>query len=215
MSELSVHEAIFTTRAMRHLRGDPVPRADLEYVIEAATMAPSAGNLQMWAFVVVTDADQRRRLADLHREIGRKYIRDLILADPTTSPDRRRVYGQAMHNVEHLDEAPAIVVICLTQPCPDDAGVASGFFGSIFPAAQNLLLAARSRGLGGVLITLGTDYAPFQPLENPAIGTILGLPEHVKAVAMVPLGYPKGRWGRPWRQAAAECTHWERWSSTS
>ena len=100
MTELSVHEALFTTRAMRHLRPDPVPREDLEYLIEAATMAPSAGNLQMWAFVVVTD-------------------------------------------VEHLDEAPAIIVPCLTVPAPDDANTASGLFGSIFPAIQNLLLAAR------------------------------------------------------------------------
>ena len=74
MTELSVHDALFTTRAMRHLRPDPVAREDLEYLIEAATMAPSAGNLQMWAFVVVTEAEQRRRIAALHREAGLQYI---------------------------------------------------------------------------------------------------------------------------------------------
>jgi nitroreductase len=211
MTELSVHEALFTTRAMRHLRPDPVPREDLEYLIEAATMAPSAGNLQMWAFVVVTDVEQRRRLAALHREAGRQYIRDGVLASADTDDDRRRVYTQAMHNVEHLDEAPAIIVPCLTVPAPDDANAASGLFGSIFPAIQNLLLAARSRGLGGVLITLGTDYSPVEVRDNPVIDEVLGLPEHVKAVALVPVGYPQGEWGRPWRQPWQDCTHWDHW----
>ena len=214
MPDITVHEAIFTTRAMRHLKSDPVPKADLEYLIEAATMAPSAGNLQMWAFVVVTDAGQRQRIADLHREIGNKYIRDTILADPETDDDRRRVYTRAMHNVENLNEAPVIIVACLTMPCPDVAGIASGFFGSIFPAAQNLLLAARSRGLGGVLITLGSDYAPFLPEQNPGIGEILNLPTDVKAVALIPVGYPKGVWDRPWREPWQDCVHWDRWSDS-
>lgn len=212
MTNLSVHEALFTTRAMRHLRPDPVPRKDLEYLIEAATMAPSAGNLQMWAFVVVTDAEQRRRLAALHREAGLQYIRDGVLASPDTDDDRRRVYTKAMHNVEHLDEAPAIIVPCLTVPSPDDAKVASGLFGSVFPAIQNLLLAARSKGLGGVLITLGSDYSPVPVEDNSVIGEVLNLPENVKAVALIPIGYPQGNWGRPWRQPWQDCTHWDRWS---
>ncbi len=211
MTELSAHEALFSTRAMRHLRPDPVPREDLEYLVEAATMAPSAGNLQMWSFVVVTDPAQRRRIAAIHRLAGRRYIRDTVLADPATDDDRRRVYTKAMHNVEHLDEAPAIIVACLTVPAPDDANVASGFFGSIYPAVQNLLLAARSRGLGGVLITLGTDYCPVTTDEDPALSEVLGLPEDVKAVCLVPIGYPQGKWGRPWRRPWQDCIRWERW----
>jgi nitroreductase len=61
MTELSVEEAIFTTRSTGHLKSGPVPRADLEFIIEAATIAPSAGNYQMWAFVVVTDEQQGKR----------------------------------------------------------------------------------------------------------------------------------------------------------
>ena len=88
MSDLSLHDAIFSTRAMRHLKSDPVPREDLEYLVEAATMAPSAGNLQMWGFVIVTELEQRTRLASLHREIGYQYIRDEILGDPNTDADQ-------------------------------------------------------------------------------------------------------------------------------
>jgi len=212
MPDLSLHDAIFTTRAMRHLESDPVPRSDLEYVIEAATMAPSAGNLQLWAFVVVTEQALREQIAEAYREAGRAYIRDGVLADSNTGDDQRRVYEKAMHNVEHLDEAPVIVVGCLTVPCPDDAAAGSGLFGSIYPALQNLMLAARSRGLGSTLLTLGTDYCPAGALETDSVHEILGLPDHVRAVALIPLGYPTGTWGRPWRDPWQGCTHWERWS---
>ena len=211
MPDLSLHEAIFSTRSMRHLKPDPVPQKDLEYIIEAATMAPSAGNLQLWSFVVVTEQALRTRIAAAYQEAGRVYIRDGVLADPDTDDDRRRVYTKAMHNVDHLDEAPVIVVACLTLPCPDDAAAASGLFGSIYPATQNLMLAARSKGLGSVLLTLGTDYCPAGRLEADSVREVIGLPDEVQAVALIPVGYPRGSWGRPWRDAWQESTHWERW----
>ena len=212
MAELSIHEAIFTTRSMRRLRPDPVPRADLEYVIEAATMAPSAGNLQLWAFVIVTEHEARAKIAAAYREAGRRYIRDGVLGNPGTEDEQRRVYTQAMHNVEHLDEAPAIVVPCLTVPCPDSAAVGSGLFGSIYPAIQNLMLAGRARGLGSVLLTLATDYCPAGALDHTPVREVLDLPDAVRAVALVPIGYPVGTWGRPRRRPSVDCTHWERWN---
>ena len=211
MDELSLHEALFTTRSMRHLKPDPVPREDLEYMIEAATMAPSAGNLQIWGFVVVTEQTLREQIAAAYREVGRQYIGEGVLGDPQTDDDRRRVYTKAMHNVEHLDEAPAIVVPCLTMPCPDDAAVGSGLFGSIYPAAQNLMLAARARGLGSVLLTLATDYSPIVTSQTTPVRELLALPEHVSAVALIPVGYPQGNWGRPWREDWRSVTHWQRW----
>ena len=118
MGDLSVHEAIFTTRSMRHLKPDPVSRADLEYIIEAATMAPSAGNTQMWSFVVVTDPEQIAKIGAAYRDVGERYIGDGVLADPNITADRRRVYSKAMHNVEHLDQSPAIIVPCLHGRAP-------------------------------------------------------------------------------------------------
>jgi nitroreductase len=210
-AELSLHDALFTTRAMRRLRSDAIPRADLEYIVEAGTMAPSAGNMQLWSFVIVTDRERMRQIAATHRDAGLQYIRDQVLADPALDDDRRRVYTHAMHNVEHLDQAGAIIAVCLTMPCPDDAGVASGLFGSIFPATQNMLLAARARGLGGVLITLATDYAPVAPKSEPPVREILALPKGIDVVALLPIGQPEGRFGRPWRRPWQDCTHWEQW----
>ena len=75
MPHLSLQQAIFTTRSMRHLKSDPVPRVDLEYLVEAATMAPNAGNMQVWSFVVVTDRLQIERIGKAYREAGDYYIR--------------------------------------------------------------------------------------------------------------------------------------------
>ncbi len=215
MADLSLHEAIFSARAIRHLKSDPIPRAELEYLVEAATMAPSAGNMQIWSFVVVTDRAQMRRMADAHREVGRKYIRDGVLADPKLDAERRRIYTGAMHNVEHLDAAGAIIVACLTMPCPDDAGVASGLFGSIYPAVQNMILAARSRGLGTVLITLATDHSPIEAEQATPIREILDLPDGVEAVALIPVGLPERRFLRPRRNPWQGALHWDRWSKRS
>ncbi|MDE2670560.1 MAG: nitroreductase family protein [Chloroflexota bacterium] len=211
MGDLSVHEAIFTTRSMRHLKPDPVAREDLEYIIEAATMAPSAGNTQMWAFVVVTDPEQIAKIGAAYRDVGERYIRDGVLADPDITADRQRVYSKAMHNVEHLDESPAIIVPCLHGRAPDNSDISSGFFSSTYPAVQNILLAARSRGLGTVLLTLATDYTPVRPEATAEVRDVLGLPEDVTITALIPVGYPKGPWGRPWRKPWQDCTHWDRW----
>lgn len=208
---ITLSEALFTTRSTRHFKPDPVPKADLEFIIEAATMAPSAGNLQMWAFVVVTDPEQIYKIGLTYREVARQYIRDGVLADPETDDDRRTVYTRAMHNVEHFDEAPAVIVPCLTMPAPDDANVASGFFGSIFPAIQNILLAARSRCLGSIPITLATDYSPIKSAEQERVRDLLKLPEGVDSVALIPIGYPKGEFKRPWRNPWQEVIHWDHW----
>jgi nitroreductase len=162
--------------------------------------------------VVVTEEKLRKQIADAYREVGRLYIREGVLKDPELEDDRRRVYEQAMHNVEHLDEAPVIIVPCLTMPCPDDAAVGSGLFGSIYPAVQNLMLAARARNLGTVLLTLATDFSPIVTAETTPVRELLGLPDEVQAVGLIPVGYPVGSWGRPWRTDWRECMHWERWS---
>jgi len=133
-----------------------------------------------------------------------------MLANTDTDEERQRVYTQAMLNVKHLSEAPVIIVACLTLPCPDDAATDSGLFGSIYPAIQSLMLAARSRGLSSVLLSLATDYSPTLPLSVRTVREILGLPEDVGSIALIPVGYPKGKLGRPRREDSANSLHWEK-----
>ncbi|MEO2167742.1 MAG: nitroreductase family protein, partial [bacterium] len=86
--ELTIHEAIYSTRAMRRLKPDPVPAEDLRYIIDAATQAPTGQNQQLWSFVVLVDPEPRQRLAELYRELGRKIVKP-VAEDPNVPEDRR------------------------------------------------------------------------------------------------------------------------------
>lgn len=203
MSEISLREALYGTRAMRRLRPDPVDEADLRFLVDAATQAPSGTNAQRWAFVVVTDPAQRRRIAGVYRELGERHVGG-ALASGRLDGETARVYRSALRLARHLDEAPALVLVCAAGPAPADPVAAATWYGSIFPAVQNLLLAARSRGLGATLTTL-------HKIREGEIKEILGIPADVETVALVPVGHPAGAFGRPRRRPSAEVTHWERW----
>ena len=204
MSELSAHEAIYSLRAMRRLRRDPVADEDLRYIVDAATQAASASNSQDWAFIIVTDPTLRQQLGELYRRIGNKRIRDDALASGRLPEEMAKVYRRAMILVEHLAEAPALIVVALRGSHPDNGAEGCAYYGSIFPAIQNLMLAARSRGLGTTLTTL-------HKARETEVKAILGIPDEFETIAMIPVGHPQGRWGRPLRTPSSEITHWDRW----
>jgi nitroreductase len=109
--------------------------------------------------------------------------------------------------VEALGRAPALVVACMEGPPPRDPAGAATWWGSIFPAVQNLLLAARARGLGATLTTL-------HRAAEDEVKSILEVPAGVETVALIPVGYPEGRgFGPPRRRPADEVTFWDRWGA--
>jgi nitroreductase len=203
MTQLGLHEAIFSLRAMRRLHPDPIPAEDLRYLVEAATQAPSGSNQQHWAFVVVTDAEQRRRIGEIYRELGERFVRPALEGGELAADDQR-FYRGALRLAADLGRAPALILACLQGPHPTDPIACSTWYGSIYPAIQNLMLAARSRGLGATLTTL-------HKAGDERIREIVGVPEHFETVALIPVGRPRGRWGRPLRAPAREVTHWDRW----
>ncbi len=204
MSELSLHEAIFSLRAMRRLRPDPIPTADLNYIVEAATMACSPGNSQPWTFLVIVDRKQKERIAEIYRELGTKVIKEQALASGLLDTATENVYNDAMILVEGLQDAPALIMCCLDGH-PRDGGIhQSTYYGSIYPAIQNLMLAARAKGIGSTMTTL-------HKAREQDIKTILGIPDHIETIALIPMGYPRGRWGRPRRKPAQEVTFWNQW----
>ena len=204
MSDLSLHEAIFTQRAMRRLRPDPISDEDLRYLVEAATQAPNAENAQSWAFVVITEPEKRRRIGEIYRELGRRLVRDAGLRNGRLDPAGERIYRNAMVLVEHLAEAPALILVCSRSRPPTEPAAVSAYWGSIYPAVQNLMLAARARGLGTTLTTL-------HKAREGDVKAALGIPEDVETVALIPVGRPRGPWGRPRRAPAAQVTHWNDW----
>lgn len=194
---MDVFEAIATTRAMRRLDPDrDVADRDLLKIVEAATKAPSGGNSQPARWMVVRDADKRRRLGDIYRECWQS-VRGHYANLAETSTDTARVLRSADHLGEHMGDAPAIILPCAK-------GQSGQVESSIFGAVQNLFLAARALGLGTTLTTV-------HRLREDEVRQVLGIPDDVSTWAMIPVGYPLGRWGEAKRRPVQEVTYWDGW----
>jgi nitroreductase len=203
---MPLEEAMRTQRAIRRLKPDPVDDALLLHLIELAQKAPTGSNAQNWEFVVVKDRAVKARLAKLNRGAWRVYGglgRRLARNDPAMQRIIKAVQWQA----DHFEEIPAIVVACLRGPRPWLPPVAAtSYYGSIYPSVQNLLLAARAAGLGAALITL--------PLWSTILARrALGLPWSVTPCAVVPLGWPIGRYGPTTRRPVGEVVHVDRYGN--
>ncbi|MSQ68622.1 MAG: nitroreductase family protein [Gammaproteobacteria bacterium] len=202
-------ETIHTLRAMRRLKPDPVPDEIIQKILAAGTCAPSGQNLQRWAFLVVTDPAGKRFFGERYDYWMRDRFGDLLkhIDDPT--PDGRLMKA-AMHLSEHLHEAPLLLFCCgkrdwpFVVPRESRVGLAPPSYGSIYPCVQNILLACRGLGLGASLTTMHQMF-------EPEMHEFFGIPLTHGVVAVIPIGYPKGKFG-PVRRAPAETkTHFNRW----
>ena len=206
--EMSLREAIETQRAIRRLLPDPVDDALVLRCIELATKAPTGGNAQGWELVVVKDPAVKERLARQYRRAWRVYGAGARRVVRRRGDDRTSRVVDAVHwQVERFADVPVLVVACLRGPRLAFPPVAaSSYYGSIYPAVQNLLLAARALGLGAGIVTL--------PLWSTiAARRILGLPRGVTPCCVVPLGWPRGRCGPTTRKPVGEVTHLDRYGN--
>jgi nitroreductase len=190
-------EAMFTQRAIRRFRTDPIPDGDLRDVLEAAIRAPSGGNVQPWRFIVVKDAARRSELARLYHEAWWAKRRDAGVRGPQDIPPGKGVTQSAMGLADEIGNAPVIVLVCATAK-------GAGAMASVIPATQNLLLAARALGIGGTITTL-------HPHVEERVHRLWGIPDSAQLVYCVPLGYPQGRFGPTQRKPLGEVAAWERW----
>jgi nitroreductase len=193
---MDVFEAIATTRAMRRLDPDrPVSDADVLTIVEAATKGPSGGNRQPVRWLVVRDEERRRQLGAIYRACWDVYQQTNVPRDGGDSPAQARVRRSAAHLGAHMGEAPAIVLPCSRR------GIGES---SVFPAVQNLCLAARALGLGTTITTI-------HRIREGDVKALLGVPDDVVVWAMIPVGHPTGRWGEAVRRPVAEVTYWDAW----
>ncbi|HKA83066.1 MAG TPA: nitroreductase family protein [Acidimicrobiales bacterium] len=194
---MDVFEAIATTRAMRRLDATrPVSDADVLKVVEAATKAPTGGNSQPVRWMVVRDPDKRRRLGEIYQACWAP-VHDFYATQADGSPGVARMLRSADHLGEHMGEAPVILLPC-------SRGQVGQAEASVFPAVQNLFLAARALGLGTTLTTV-------HRLQEGEVRAVLGIPDDVTTWAMIPMGYPTGRWAEAPRRPVAEVAYWDTW----
>ena len=183
----NLFEIMATTRSMRRLKPDPVPAELIRTILEVGVSAPSGGNMQRWRFLVVRDPKVKQTVGAYYKRTWDEVVAPRYRAGepaPGTSSERfRRMLDAAQYLADHIHEAPVWIVPCMGGGTPTRT---SG--SSIYPAVQNMLLAARALGLGATLTTL---YLNFER----EVETALGLPPDVHSYALLPIGYPMGGFG--------------------
>ncbi len=203
--EISLFEAIHTQRAIRRFTDEPVSDEAIQRVLGAAVRAPSGRNTQPWRFIVIRDTATKQKIGDYYRlaceeaGIGQEPIPGLS----------KKVNDSVTHLAFHMGEAPVLVLACYEYLNEEDVGTSTLLTGSsIYPAVQNLLLAARALGLGTSLTTVHSMF-------EDEIKDLLGIPANVQTAALIPLGYPspEERFGGSRRRPVAEVTHFDHWSS--
>jgi nitroreductase len=196
-----------TTRAMRRLKSDPVPDELIVRILRAGQAASNAGNSQSWGFLVVKDPGKKQRVqyyyAKAWTEVAEPHYRERV-AHITDAAERERLGRQmsaAGYLTEHFADAPVWIVPCL-HVGPSGATALSG--ASIYPAVQNMLLAARALGLGATLTARHMVYAR-------EVDSILGLPPNYASFAILPIGYPIGKFGPVRRGPLNEVAFLDEW----
>jgi len=204
-----------TQRALRRFRSDPVPDDVLRRVLDAATRAPSARGAEPWFFVVVRDARTRAAIGERYRTAWDAGAQFTAATDADRDVRERPHYARMMRAAGDLAarfaDAPVVIACCLDHrqlgpiAGPDlELRSPVAAYASIFPAVQNLLLAARALGLGTTLTTLHRGF-------EPDLKTLLGVPDEVEIVALVPLGYPRDCFGPTRRKPVEEVAFVDRW----
>lgn len=202
-------EGLATTRAIRRLRPDPIPNDDLAKIFFAATRAPSGSNRQPFRFLVLRDgarATEAKQLlgASFRQGWSAKAAADGYEGADPTSP-RARTAAAMQHFVDHFEEVPVVVLPCYTRhraPTPPEGA-------SVYPACQNLLLAARALGYGGVI----TMWHAF---VEPQLRALLSIPDDVVIAATIPLGRPVGGGHGPVRRRPLpELVYEEAWGDAA
>ena len=196
-------EIMATTRSMRRLKPDPVPAGLIRKILEAGVSAPSGGNMQRWRFLVVRDPKIKGRIGAYYKRAWDEVVSPRYrVGEPAPGTSREgfaRMLNAAQYLADHIHEAPVWIVPCLEGATPTRT---SG--SSIYPAVQNMLLAARALGLGATLTTL---YLNFEK----EVETALSLPSDMHTYAILPIGYPMGRFGPVRRVPLAEVVYEDRW----
>jgi nitroreductase len=225
MPDIGLFEAIYSARSIRRLKPDPVPEELITRILDAAIRAPSGGNAQSWAFVVVRDPDKRQKLGAIYRKASD--IAEAVYAARGRPPHlTERQFAHMLtagaHLWEHMGEAPVLLLPCARRPAlpprealpseiaarwEDEVAYADRIRGaSIYPAVQNIILACRGLGLGTVITTNHIRC-------EDEVKVLLGIPGDVSTFALMPIGWPLDPFGPLTRRPLAEIAHADCWDT--
>lgn len=208
--DMPMAEAMRTQRAVRRLHPEPVPHDLLLPLLELSLRAPTSSNSQDWSYLVVEDPEQKARLARLYRRLYRVF-NPIVERQARGDEQALRTMRPGQWQAEHFEEIPVFVIPCYRRnlkhrPVGRPQISVSSFYGSVYPAVQNLLLECRAVGLGASIQTLPIWYVP-------AARKILGLPRSMNPVCIIPIGWAKGRYGPTTRRPIGEVVHLDRYGN--
>jgi nitroreductase len=206
---LSLLEGLATTRAIRRFTAEPIPDDDLATILWHATRAPSGSNRQPFRFLVLRDSEVAMQAKQHLGESCRSFWAEKRLADGYTegsgaddSSPKARMARAMQHFVDHFEETPVVVLPCIQRYRQADPTEGA----SVYPACQNLLLAARALGYGGVM-TIWHAFA------EPQLRQLLSIPDDVGIAATIALGRPQGRHGPVRRRPLQELVYEDSWGA--
>ncbi len=197
--EISLFEAIRTQRAIRRFTTEAVTDDVISQILEAAIRAPSGTNKQPWYFLVIRDRETKARIGEFYLDGWTSVFGDL---DPATMSQPARTGGELGRN---MADVPVLILACMDRgEAGAPAEITTG--SSIYPAVQNLMLAARALGLGTVITTLHRH-------REDDLKRLLGIPAHVETAALIPVGYPADgeHFGGSRRKPVDQVAFYERW----
>ena len=192
--DMPLGEAIYSLRAIRRHKPDPIPDEDIQAILDAAIQAPNGGNMQPWHFLVVTDPDLRAKFAPLYREAWWAKRNDSGWYTPDDLPDE---YKSPMKLADEIGTSPVLVFVCALAK----GGAAAN---SVVPAVQNMLLAGRALGIGSTITTL-------HPAVEDRVRQLFAIPETAQVVYCMPFGYPRGRFGPVSRKPLDQVSSFNQW----
>ena len=211
-TEHELFDIMTSTRSMRRLKADPVPDDVIYKILDAGVQAPSGTNTQNWRFLVVKDLEIKKRVAAVYQK-GWAQVEHMY--DSRPGPEHmedgkfRRLISAAAYLAQNLAEVPVLLIACLQERAmpPEIAAKLARLSGSsIYPAVQNMLLACRALGVGATLTTVAS-------IHEDELKAVLNLPEDISTYALLPLGYPMGRFGPVNRLPVEEVTCVDQWGT--
>jgi nitroreductase len=187
-----------TCTAMRYLLEKPVPRKDLERLVYAATRASNPGNSQGWEFVVIDDADQKKAIGAA--------VEEAMAATFANKPQgmdgvAERMYLGAEHLAKNFAKVPAWILGGARKIYPPHAPEDVFMYSTIYPAGQNLIVAARS-------MNIGTCFTTFHRAAEPLIRRVCKVPSEVRLCLLVAVGYPERKFMPVKRKPLDQVLHW-------